>query len=125
WSKRPLRRSVLFQHRQTFLDEDGGEGRVGEHLLGDFTLRRHRTGCGEVHGRGSRRSILSNPFEIFLDGIDGGWTIGVATTRHAGADRARIFVNFDAPFVDGKTVWDALVAVPSHGEPCIREAPAE
>ncbi len=103
----------------------GGEGRVGEHLLGDFALRRHRTGFGEGHALGGGRRIGLQPLQVLLDRIDRRRAVGVAAAGDARADRPRLLVDLDAPFVDRQAVRNALVAVAGHRQPGVGEAPAE
>ncbi len=123
--KTPLRCAVLVHDRQAFLHEIGGEGRIGEHLLGDLALRWYRTGFREGHALGSSRRIGLHPVEIFLDGVDRGRAVGVAAARDAGSDGPRVLVDLDAPLVDRLAVRDALVAVAGHRQPGIGEAPAQ
>jgi hypothetical protein len=72
-----------------------------------------------------RRSIGLQPIEVLLDRVDGCRAVGVATARDAGADGLRILVDLDAPFVNRKTVRQALVAVAGHRQPGVGEPPAE
>src|ERR1019366_10789117 len=91
---------------------------------GDVALRRYRTRFGEGHALGLRRSIFLHPVEILDDRIDRRRTVDVAAALDRRADGTAAF-HPDAPFVDRKSVRDALVAVAGHRQPRVGKAPSQ
>src|SRR6202040_1817037 len=106
----PFRRTIRIHDRQTGLHHVGGEGGVPEDLLGDIALRRYRTGFGEGHALRLRRGIFLHPVEILDDRVDRRRTVDIAATLDGRTHRPATF-HPDAPFVDGKSVREALVAI--------------
>ena len=121
----PLGRAVLVHDGQTFLDHIGGEGGVPEHLLGDIALCRNRASFPKGHALGFWRGKPLQPVNRLGHSIDGGGVVGGTATRNARADRLRVFIDADTPFVDRKAVGFTHVAHTGHRHPRVGVAPAK
>src|SRR5262249_59768474 len=102
------------------------ESRVPEDLLRGVGLREGRQRLIEIVVGGARRSILAQPRVPLPNGINRGWSVGLAATRDRGAGRiAGALLHADTPLIDRTAVGQALGAGARHRQPGIGHAPAK